>query len=226
MRWIFAAILSIATLGSAIAADLGVHGKVWRVTDVDFRLFALHKASLVDWEAEMEQNKKNVENQLKNMPKYIQQRPAEELTVYKPVMETIVQRDITAPVVRADGTIEYVYIARAGDRLNAFETMHTEEKFFFFNPDIEEQMDFVLALHHNGFLQKHFITPIATGGNMLENFKLFDGSLKYAYQDVVLDFGVKREYTLVFHKQGEANIRVVEFPEEITPEMINEVLID
>lgn len=220
-------LLGIALLlasSPGFAKDLGVHGKIYHVNDVDFRLAAMSEVARVDNDKMIDQWKQNVENKLKNMPFFIKKAPSDELVLYKPVLETLVERDITVPVVNDDGSIHYEYLARAGERLNVFETQHTEEKFYFFNPENPKQLEIAKELFDRRVFLKHLVTPVATGGNMLENSKLFQGKLKYAYQDVVLLFGVTREQTLVYHKLGEKNIRVVEFPEELTLEMFDEAI--
>lgn len=138
---VFAGIASQSTF----AKDLGIHGNVWPITEVDIRQMMLEDAAKADWGKVQEEIKDNAKTYLERLPK--RQMPSIDVTTtewFDPSIE--LEADIQAPVQLPDGSYAWQVLAKKGTRVNPLHQVRPTQALFFYDGGNEEQLKFVKAL--------------------------------------------------------------------------------
>lgn len=224
MKSKFLIFLSLTLLSFAVTAkDLGIQGKIFEITDVDIRLIVMKQLSGIDWDKKGDEYRDSVVDQLEGMPYTVKLPPVEEINV-KPIdMRTMITKDITAPIQNADGSVEQVVLAKAGDVVDPFQYVAPITKYLFFDPTDKAQMGLAVQLKESGMAEKYTLEFAVTGGDVLGTADQLRGVF-YAYDYIVKKFKLERNLSLVFFHPGTKTAYVAELTRSTTIGEIDELL--
>lgn len=134
--------LCIALSQVCAAADLGVEGNTWSITETDMRRVAAEQASKVDWAKVQDKLKAGAKEFTRNLPK--RDLPSVAVSELKWVDPSItLQSDIQVPVKRPDGSWRWDVLYRKGYRFNPLSVQRPITAMLFVDTASEAQQKLV-----------------------------------------------------------------------------------
>lgn len=162
-RYCSCAVLSLVCL-AASSKNLGNYGEVFPVIEQDIREVIMRRLHAMEVSGELERRKQAIQQRVAEhvmRPKPLNLEPTSTPSVFHVDPSITVNQDVFLP----DGTLA----ARAGTRLNPFETIHFSKTLIFFNGDDKAQLAWVKA-HYQDYQMVKFIL---TGGDIRDASERF-----------------------------------------------------
>lgn len=132
--------------GLAAAEDLGVHGKVWQVTERDFREEFVRAAGKVDWAKVAQGLEEDTHRWLANQPVY-PFGPASQSRVTWLDLTYTLEADMQVPEFdELTGTYSWRVLYPRGTKVNPLDHLRPSDALVFFDSRDEGQVAFVKAL--------------------------------------------------------------------------------
>lgn len=187
MRRLILTLLLASASFPALAHDLGVQGKVFKVEEPNLVLYFLAKAARVDWQQKGKQLESKIDHKLHNMPNVGLDQAERTETHYIDPSITL-QQDITAPIKQPDGSYAWKVVYHKGDRVNPLTRVQPVTRMLFFDPTDPKQKAFALSAKA---AYPNRIMLVVTGGDIDDLSKQLGQPVFYALPFLVKKFNLK-----------------------------------
>lgn len=145
IRLFFIFILMFFSMVS-FSKDLGVHGRLFEIEEMDMRLQMMLEAAKIDWKKYNDELKKSAENYADNLPHYSFKQSIINKTDYIDP-EIKLNKDIYAPVKNNNGKWEWRVLYSKGTKTNLLEHIQPNTRLFIFAGNNREQVEFAKKIN-------------------------------------------------------------------------------
>lgn len=194
LRTLVCLVMAAVSLPTA-AGDLGVHGKVWPILEIDFRESLVRDAANVDWSAAQRELRDNVDTWLESRPAHDFPRASESKTVWLDLTYTL-DKNMDIPVFdEKTGSYAWQTLYPKGTQVNPLDHQRPHDALVFFDARDPEQVRMAQRL---SAAQPYRWMLIQTAGNPAHTSELF-GRPVFHYQPALGErFQLSRVPAVVF----------------------------
>lgn len=139
------AAFGVALCPPLLARDLGVHGPMWPILEIDLRQLIIESAARADWDSVDEQMRSSAKHYLSRLPKRSVSTAARTATRWIDPSFTLGE-DLRAPVRDAQGEWQWSVLHAKGTRFNPLSVQRPDSALLFFDGTARDQVAFATAV--------------------------------------------------------------------------------
>ncbi len=183
---------------SSFAVDLGVHGHLWDIDEVDMTQLIAAQAAEADWQAAQRELTQSAEDYTSRLPQYRLELALETKTHWVDP-SVVLGEDINVPVESENGEYEWRVLHKAGTRVNPLEYNRPVSNMLFFDGNDPEQVELAVAA-----LREHpySLMLVETSGDPAKLAERIQVPVYYANDLLIDKFNIKRVPSLLGVGEG------------------------